>query len=275
MPRFIYTAEQLEFLQIGYQTKLVPEITRAFNLRFGTDKTATEIKSTLKNHQITCGRKPGKKTWGSTLITREQDQWLRDNYSQLTQIELTEAFNREFTSVKTVSQIRAYLKNHWIRSGRTGCFEKGSAPWNLGKKGYMGANATSFRKGNVPWTKRPLWSERVSADGYIEISVPEPNPWTGAPTRWKHKHLWLWEVEHGPLPKGHAVIFRDGDNRNFASDNLIIVTRRELLHLNQHNYREQPAELKPYYLELSRIEARSRFRTSNRAPDAGRKRKTL
>lgn len=34
-----------------------------------------------------------------------------------------------------------------------GSFQRGIAPWNVGKSGYMGANQTSFKPGLIPWNK--------------------------------------------------------------------------------------------------------------------------
>lgn len=193
--------------------------------------------------------------------TPEHLAFLREAYATMSLCELAPAFNTRFGTAVTEKQIRSTLRNHRIRSGRTGQFEKGQTSWNLGKKGYMGANTTSFKKGNVPANHQPLWSERVGKDGYLEMSVPERNPYTGFPTRYKHKHVWIWEQAHGPKPKGTAVIFRDGNNRNFNLDNLLLVTRTELLAMNLHDYKNQPEELKDSILALAKVEAKAGFRT--------------
>lgn len=38
------------------------------------------------------------------------------------------------------------------------------------------------------------------------------------------KHRFLWETANGPIPKGHKVIFADGDKTNITLDNLIMVS---------------------------------------------------
>jgi len=182
--------------------------------------------------------------------------------------DLTQAFNARFGTTRSEGHIGSFLRNHAIRSGRTGRFERGCAAWNLGKKGFMGANVTSFQTGHMPHNKKLLWSERVSRDGYVEISVPERDPHTGAPTRYRHKHIWVWEAERGPVPKGSVVIFKDADRLNFAMDNLLLVKRAELLVLNLHNYREAHKELKPSVLALARLEAKAGIRTH---PGRGRR----
>ena len=55
--------------------------------------------------------------------------------------------------------------------------------------------------------------------------------------RWRAVHILLWEAAHGPLPKGHAIVFKDGDKRHIELDNLQLVTRAELMSRNtMHNY---------------------------------------
>ncbi|MDY0037969.1 MAG: HNH endonuclease signature motif containing protein [Zoogloea oleivorans] len=198
----------------------------------------------------------------------EHLDFLREGFRLMSLSELVEAFNRHFGLERSFNSVRAAVKNHGITSGRTGRFETGETPWNKGKTGYMGANETSFRRGNMPHTKRRLWSERISVDGYIEISVPERNPHTGAATRFRLKHVWLWEGEHGKVPPGHAVIFKDGDRMNCEIDNLLLVSRSELLSMNLHGYREMPEEVKPSVLALAKIEAKAGFRIMRRANNA-------
>lgn len=109
--------------------------------------------------------------------------------------------------------------------GNSGSFKKGNIPWNKGITGYMGANRTSFKEGHLPHNTREMYSERLSKDGYIEIKVGR-NKWLG-------KHRYIWEQYYKKdVPKGYAVIFLDGDNRNFEIDNLKIISRGALLILN-------------------------------------------
>lgn len=86
------------------------------------------------------------------------------------------------------------------------------------------------------------------------------NPYTGYPARYKHKHVWIWEQANGPRPKGHVIIFRDGNNRNFNLDNLALLSRRELLVLNQRGYKSAPDELKSTIMALAKMEAKAGIR---------------
>lgn len=190
--------------------------------------------------------------------TKEQLAFLRVNYKLYAVRELTELFNAQFNESRTTSSIKACLQKNGIRSGRTGRFEKGSNPWNTGKKGmpvHENAKATQFKKGSVPANRKPLGHERVcTKDDYILIKVAEPNPYTNAPTRYRHKHQVLWEKHNGPIPKGHVVIFKDGDKRNFDMDNLELVNRKVLLRMNKHHYTDAQEDVKPALLTLSKVE---------------------
>ena len=235
------------------------DLAKAFNAQFGTDRTEVAIKSALSNRKIRCGRPYGKRLiTPRRLCTPEQDRFVRTGYLKHSLKGLTFLFNEKFKTNLTIGQIRSYTRNHSIRSGRTGCFEKGHKSWNNGTKGLTGANRTSFKKGNVPANRKPLWDERVcSKDGFILMKVPEPNPYTGFPTRYKHKHVYIWEQTHGPVPKGMIVALRDGVKTNCDPDNLMLLSRAELLRLNQRGYKDAPDELKPSILALVKLEVKT------------------
>ena len=192
------------------------------------------------------------------MYSKKQLKFLRNKYRVLSRRELMRVFNAKFNMKKILAQITSSLKNHHMLSGRTGRFEKGQNPWNNGIKGYMGANATSFKKGNKPANRKPLGSERIdSKDGFILVKIKEHDPYTGFPTRYKFKHVYIWEKKYGPVPDGFVVAFRDSDRINCKLKNLMLISRAELLALNQHNYRETPDELKPSVLALAKLEAKA------------------
>lgn len=267
-----YTVEQLAFLRTGYATMSIRQLTPAFNAKFDLEKTETQIKAALNNHRITCGRKYGERIYSAHLYTAEQVFFLRYNYMGRSVAELTGVFNKWFGADMTERQIKTFVHNRGITSGNTGRFVKGQKSWNKGVKGYMGPNRTSFKKGSVPKNRKPLGTERIcSKDGFVLIKIAETNPYTGFPTRYKHKHVHVWEKNNGPVPKGHVVSFIDGDKLNCNPENLMLLNRKELLCLNLLNYQATPAELKPSVLALAKLEAKAGIRTH---PGRGRKRKT-
>ena len=123
-----------------------------------------------------------------------------------------------------------------------GQFEKGQTSWNKGKKmspsQYKKSEPTMFKKGNIPANARAIGSERVDKNGYILIKIQDGHK----NKNWVRKHRYLYEQAYGKVPKGHKVIFADGDNRNFDLDNLILVSDAEELIMNQRKLMSKDAE---------------------------------
>jgi len=186
----------------------------------------------------------------------KQLKFLRMNYANMLFKTLMAEFNEKFRVEKTKAQIKRILSIHNIKSGRTGRFKKGHKTWNADTKGLLHANKTSFKKGNIPGNIKPLGFERISKDGYIEIKIAERNPYTGFPTRFKNKHVYLWEKAFGPVPRGSCIAFKDGNPFNCVLDNFMLVSRIELLNLNRYGYKGIPDKIKPSILILSKLQAR-------------------
>lgn len=168
--------------------------------------------------------------------TFEQEKFIKNNYKGRSTTELTEKFNKKFGTDLTKDQMRWYKKNHKLSSGVDGKFKKGNVPYNKGTKGISKPNSGCFKKGNIPANHRPIGSERVNRDGYIEVKVAEPN-------KWKFKQRVIWEQHYGKIPKGYVVMFGDGDKRNFNIDNLILITNRQLQVMNNKKLIKNDADL--------------------------------
>ena len=147
--------------------------------------------------------------------------------------EICRLFNERFGLELTDSQVKGYIARHKLHTGRTGRFEKGREPFNKGRKGQCapGCEKSWFKKGGFSPNRVPIGTERVARDGYLEVKYRDGH----GVRNWRAKHLFVWEAEHGPVPKGHVVIFADGDKANIALDNLILIDRGVLARLNQSN----------------------------------------
>lgn len=122
-------------------------------------------------------------------------------------------------------------------------FKPGHKTWNKGMKGLdLGGKATQFKPGRKPHTWRPIGTERVSADGYLERKLTD----TGC-TRSDYVpvHRIVWRDAGRDIPPGHALVFKDGNKRNFDLDNLELVTRQELMRRNSYhnNYPKEVGEI--------------------------------
>ncbi|WP_138751762.1 HNH endonuclease signature motif containing protein [Paenibacillus sinopodophylli] len=168
----------------------------------------------------------------------DQKEFIKANVVGLSNADLTRQFNAHFGLTVRETQIKSFKKNNLLSSGLTGRFEKGRMPFNKGqKRTWAGGEDTQFRMGHKPHNYMPVGSERVNADGYVDLKIADPNKWRG-------KHLIEWEKHNGgSIPKGHAVIFGDGNRTNFEPDNLIMVSRAQLAVMNRRGLIQCNADL--------------------------------
>jgi hypothetical protein len=257
--RFKYTAEQLDFLRDGYQRMDVSELTEAFNRQFGTSKSRVAIKSALSGNGFTCGRPTGGKKGTLRIWTKEQADFITEAYSRMPLDRVLVELNQRFSSSFTFTQLRAFTRNHGVLSGRTGRFHKGQ-PRTPGS-GAKGPNRTSFKKGCMSGAAQhnyvPIGSFRVSKDGYLERKVTD-DPSLAPARRWVGVHRLNWEAAHGPIPDGHCVCFIDGDPLNAELDNLVLLSRRELVWLNKTRLGAVPAELRPAAIATAKVVVRAK-----------------
>ena len=176
--------------------------------------------------------------------SEEQKEFIiTNNYGKYSK-ELAEMFNQHFNTNITAKEIAYFRRNHKLKSGLTGQFKKGNVAHNKGKKQieYMSQESiertkeTRFKKGNKPKNYRPIGSERITKDGYIEVKVADPN-------KWETKNKIIYKQYYGDIPKGHKVIYADGNKLNNDINNLILVSNNEELIMNRHKLRTENIEL--------------------------------
>ena len=172
--------------------------------------------------------------------TPEQKRFIEQNVFGQGNVELTEIFNAQWGLELSVRQIKTFKKNYNLSSSLDGQFKPGHIPFNKGKKGLsLGGIETQFKKGNKPNNWVPIGTERVNGDGYVDIKITDGK----LQKNWKGKHILIWEATNGPVPNGHAVIFTDRNRRNFDPDNLLLVSRKQLVKMNQQNLIKNNSEL--------------------------------
>jgi hypothetical protein len=176
------------------------------------------------------------------------------------------AFARQDVSAVNLHSLR---KRKGWKTGRTGYFEKGHETHNKGKpfptaRDHPNCRKTQFRKGQEPHNTRYLGHERISVDGYVEISVAETNPHTGYNRRYVLKHVHLWEQANGPVPDGHCLKCVDSNKLNTDPSNWELIPRAALPHLNGGRHKKRLAydqahpEVKPAIMAVAKIKARVR-----------------
>lgn len=164
--------------------------------------------------------------------------------------EIQQAFIKKFGWEITIGQVKSYIGNHHLNTGRTGYFKKGNIPSNKGKKisaeAYEKAKGTMFKKGNVPHNYRPVGSERINKDGYTEVKVKDPRTW-------KLKHRLIWEQHNGAIPKGYIAVFKDNNKQNLDINNLLLIKKSENLILNNTGLCQCNGETKEIAVNIAKL----------------------
>lgn len=145
---------------------------------------------------------------------------------------------------------RRQWANGRLEGARRTQFRKGQIPVNKGRpqaewmpeESRRRCAATQFKAGRPPHecrNYRPIGSLRLSKEGYLERKVTDDHPVPAR--RWVGVHRLVWEQAHGPVPRGHAVVFKPGRRTTVESeitlDRLECITRAELMRRNSYHTR--------------------------------------
>lgn len=180
-------------------------------------------------------------------------EYIKANFSGHTSKELVDMVKQDLGKDVDNHEIYLIRQKYSLKNGVDTRFKKGCQTWNKGLKGYIGANKTSFKKGNRPPNTKPIGTERVEKDGYVFVKVGEKFT-NSRNDNWMPKQQVIYEQYHNvKVPKGSIVIFADNDRTNFDIDNLVMVTRSELLYLNQNRMRYDNAELTKSSVMVARL----------------------
>ncbi len=192
--------------------------------------------------------------------SQAERDWIRAN-AALPRRELHIQFVARFAR-PDVSQanITGLCKREGWLTGRTGRFEPGQDSWNKGRKGHCppGCEKGWFKKGQrtgkAAQNYKPIGTERMTKDGYLERKIHNGRPFR---SRWRAVHLIRWEERNGPAPDGCALKCLDGDRANTDPDNWVAVPRALLARLagkSGRDYDNAPPELKPLILTTAQLE---------------------
>lgn len=185
--------------------------------------------------------------------TQEEQDFFREFVPGHTYKEIQAEFCKRFNKPITLNQVTGYLKRNSLKNGLNGRFKKGNIPRYKGVKGHCskGSEKSWFKKGNIPQNYKPVGSERISKDGYIEIKVKDPN-------KWQLKHRYVWEKHNGKIPKGMILIFKDNNKLNVCLDNLILISRAENMEINRSNDYKFTGDSKEAIINLTRLKLETR-----------------
>lgn len=187
-------------------------------------------------------------------------EFLREYYPYHTNKECVEALEEKFgikTHSRNMSNVKTLYKLPDKMIKNAGCFEKGLIPWNkdkpMSEETRKKVARTWFKKGHT-LSNRDVGETRVNADGYKAIKVAQPN-------EWMLYHRYIYEKETGEkLEPSDIVIFADGDRGNFEIDNLVKVTREDLLYLNREGLIYDDKDLTKAGVNIAKLLSKIRAR---------------
>lgn len=173
----------------------------------------------------------------NAIWTAEDDATLRALYSHHSANHVARVLHR------TRSAVRNRVAKLGLRKRENaGRFTTGHTTWNKGMKGLdIGGKETRFKAGSLPHTWRPIGHTRETKDGYLQRKVQDTRI-----TRHDYVgiHHLVWRMHGRSIPAGHALVFRDGNNRNFDINNLELVSRADLMRRNTvHRLPKELAQL--------------------------------
>ena len=188
--------------------------------------------------------------------TDDEMRILRELYPHTRTEELCNILNRSASSVygqafaygiKKSQEFIDYLLSleaeRLKKYGAVTRYKKGQVAWNKNVKGYMGANVTSFKKGQLPHNTKKEGDTRLDKEGYVLVKIGHK--------KWIRKHKLVWEEANGPIPKGHVIRIKDRNKENFSLDNMELITQAENMRRNTvHRY---PEELKKTMRALQKL----------------------
>lgn len=282
MAVYRYPPEVHEFVK-KYATMLRDqELAEACNKELGTSFTTRGMKSFRGNH----GYKNYQKQYTNEEYWKYQTKWpqgmyefIRDNSWGVSSKDMAEIVNEKFGTNFNKASMKNFRARHKIRSGLTGWYQKGHAPGNKGKKleeyvtdpdrlaDIRRRIAPSwFRRGERPPNELPIGSVTVRAKGkdrngsykYVKVSM-EGEFWD----RWKLLHRKVWEDHNGPIPDDKVVMFKNGDVMNCDINNLMLISRSELVAMTRKGYIFEDPDLTETALNMVRLQQAAQKRRKN------------
>jgi len=248
MSRELLTPEQDAYLREIAFGKYNEDIAILINKKFDSAFTGRQIKEYKNRYKIRSGLQHKGARKPKTLLTPEQDAYLRSvNLGHLSS-EVADMVNKKFgLNIITASQVQGYRKRNKLPScGLTGQFQKGTKSWSAGKKFPGRGSCTSFKPGHAPHNALPIGTRIKREDGYTYEKIAEPDVW-------KQVSYIIWEAANGKIPENSVIIFADQNRENFNLDNLILVSRSELCVANKKGLLHNDANLTKSGVLVARI----------------------
>ena len=232
---------------------------QGFDEKYGMAFTEGMVKGAKRRYHLKSGTPTGNVKGYSPKYPEGMEGYIRGIARGKGSGEIARAVSEHFGIEFSVSQCRAYKKNHAIISGLDCRFKKGGEPANKGKRmgseQYEKCRATMFRKGNVPANHMEVGEYTRTTDGYLVQKVREDGTQR---ERFEFVQRKVWEEHNGQIPEGKVVTFLDGDKDNCDIENLALLDKSENLELNRSNLRFAQAGLTEAGINIARLRVAAR-----------------
>jgi hypothetical protein len=172
-------------------------------------------------------------------FTKAEDAFLRENYRYMPAKAMSRVLGRSESGARQRMKILGIVVPAEIvqQFKKASQIQPGNIPFNKGRRAaeYLSPetlaamSATMFKKGQLPHNTAAGNGEittRRDKTGrlykYIRIDL----------SHWDLLQRHVWQQHHGPIPKGHVIVFKNGDTLNCDIDNLEMISMKENLERN-------------------------------------------
>ena len=140
--------------------------------------------------------------------------------------EMVELMSNKFNYEFRKSQIKSIMAKYKITNNMKNKVPKGTVTWN---KGLKIGNAHIHNLKNIG-------DEYINSEGYTMIKLDNP-------VRWVQKHRYIYEQSFGEIPQDKVLIFLDRNKQNISLENLYLISKKQLIKMNQNKLFYNNAEL--------------------------------
>ena len=125
------------------------------------------------------------------------------------------------------------LRNQFAKGNKPNAtsFKKGNVPWLKGQRGVHLSPETEFKKGYISPKRKPIGTITIRVGRRKVrrrwIKIKDPNVWI-------EYAKYVWIKNNGEIPKSHLIHHIDEDSLNDSPNNLALVTRAAHINLHRH-----------------------------------------
>ena len=158
---------------------------------------------------------------------RRKDAWTKEEMDYLVELMQKDTRKKAIETFQKRYNRTYYAANTKAKELKLKCNQEAYIKHQQNNEGIK---RTQFKKGNVPLNHCEVGAIKIRKNGdsknyYYWIKVSETEDTV---KDWKLAQRYFYEQYHNcEIPKGHKVVFADGDNSNFSKENLILVNNQE------------------------------------------------